>query len=256
MIAIRTKAEIEKLRAANQIVKSVLDAVEEAVKPGITTLELDSIAEALVKKAKARASFKGYRGFPGSLCTSINEEVVHGIPSSKRVLKDGDLLKIDFGVEFQGYYGDSARSVAVGSIDLEAQRLADITREALFKGIGQARAGNFISDIGAAVQECAEAQGFSVVRDFVGHGIGTHVHEEPPVPNFVPEPDPVTGLRRKGARLEAGMVLAIEPMVNAGTHQVRVLADDWTVVTQDGKLSSHFEHSIVVREGEPDILSQ
>lgn len=247
-VEIKSKDEIALMREAGRIVCEILDELEKAVAPGVTTWDLDRIAERLTYQKGAKPAFKGYLGFPCSLCASINAEVVHGIPSRKRKLVEGDLMKLDFGVVYKGYYGDSARTVAVGKIKPEAQALLEATRESLYKGIEAMVSGNRIGDIGHAVQTHVEKRGFSVVRDFVGHGIGTKLHEQPQVPNYG---EPGTGMK-----LRPGMVLALEPMVNMGTHKVEVLEDDWTAVTLDRKLSAHFEHTILVTEGGPEILTR
>ncbi len=247
MIILKSPEEIEKMRIANQIVARALKTLKEMVKPGMTTEELDRAAEEIILAAGARPSFKGYRGFPASLCASINSEVVHGIPGKRR-LKEGDIISLDLGTEYEGYYGDAAITVAVGKVSPEANRLMDVTRESLYKGIEQAKEGKHLSDISHAIQAHAEAAGFSVVTDFVGHGIGTKPHEDPQVPNYGP--------KGVGPILKSGMVLAIEPMINAGTHYVEVLDDDWTVVTRDGKLSAHFEHSIAITRNGADVLSE
>ena len=218
------------------------------IQPGISTAELDRVAETYIRKHGGLPAFKGYRGFPATLCTSINAEVVHGIPSKKRKLAEGDIIGIDCGAIVDGYYGDHAITFAVGSITEEAQQLIDTTREALYAGIAQAKIGNYLSDISHAIQIFAEQRCYSVVKVFVGHGIGTALHEEPQVPNFGPP--------RRGPRLRPGMVLALEPMVNAGTSDVQILQDNWTVVTADGRLSAHFEHTITVAEHGGIILSQ
>jgi methionyl aminopeptidase len=246
-IIIKTADEIACLFEANRIVAEVLTMLQTVVEAGITTWELDKIAEELCLKRKARPAFKGYRGFPGSLCVSVNEEVVHGIPSRKRKLKKGDIISIDFGVLLNGYYGDSAVTIAVDGIGQEVRRLLEVTEQSLYKGIEEAVPGNRIADISKAVQQHVESNGFSVVRQFVGHGIGAALHEAPEIPNF--------HQGERTARLLPGMVLAIEPMVNMGTYKVRVLRDGWTVVTGDKKPSAHFEHSIAVTENEPVILS-
>jgi methionyl aminopeptidase len=248
-IMIRTPREIEKMRRSGAVVRQVLEHVQAAVKPGATTLDLERAAERKIAELGAAPAFKGYRGYPCVLCTSINEEVVHGIPSAERVLRSGDLVSIDCGVVMDGYYGDSAVTVAVGdTVAPGAQRLMDVTRASLERAIAVVRAGATLGDIGAAVQEVVEADGFSVVRDFVGHGIGTRMHEEPQVPNY--------GQRGAGAKLRIGMVLAIEPMVNAGKPEVQVLHDGWTAVTQDGSLSAHFEHTVAVTDEGVAILTQ
>ncbi|WP_457576737.1 type I methionyl aminopeptidase [Desulfomarina sp.] len=246
-VIVKTPAEIEIMAEANSIVAGALKLLKEAVRPGITTWELDRLAEEYCLKRKGRPAFKGYRGFPGSLCVSLNEEVVHGIPSRKKKLKKGDILSIDFGVEYEGFFGDSALTVAVGKIKPEITRLLKVTEESLYKGIEQVTAGNHIRDISLAVQNHVEGHGFSVVKQFVGHGIGSALHEPPEIPNFY------QGERTE--RLRVGMVLAIEPMVNLGTGRVKVLKDGWTVVTADRKPSAHFEHSVAVTENGPRILS-
>lgn len=247
MVFLRQPEEIEKIRTSNAIVAEILRALEERVKAGVTTLELDRYAEETARKKGAKPAFKGYRGYPYSLCVSVNCEVVHGQPS-QRVLKDGDIVSLDFGVNYNGYYGDAAVTLPVGRVSTEATRLMQVTEESLYRGIEEARAGNRLGDISAAVQGHVEKAGFSVVRDFVGHGIGRNLHEEPQVPNF--------GKKGRGTALKAGMVLAIEPMVNAGTYKVMVLEDGWTVVTEDGRLSAHFEHSVAITEKGPEILSR
>jgi methionyl aminopeptidase len=247
-VEIKSSDEIALMRDAGRIVSEILDELEKAVAPGVTTWELDQLAESLIYKKHSKPAFKGYLGFPCSLCASVNEEVVHGIPSKKRALKEGDLMKLDFGVVFKGYYGDSARTVPVGKVTPEAQALLEATRDSLYKGIEAAVVGNRIGDIGNAVQKYVEARGYSVVRDFVGHGVGKKLHEPPQVPNFG---EPATGMR-----LRAGMTLAIEPMVNAGTHQVEVLDDDWTAITRDHQLSAHFEHTILITDQGPEILTR
>jgi methionyl aminopeptidase len=234
------------MRASNQIVSEVLEALKRSVKPGVTTLALDRLSEELCLEKGAKPAFKGYKGYPFALCISVNSEVVHGMPSA-RVLVEGDIVSLDFGVYHHGYYGDSAVTVPVGGVSGEATRLINTTEKALYCGIEKARAGNRLGDVSAAIQDCIETAGFSVVRDFVGHGIGKNLHEEPQIPNY--------GVRGRGIELKPGMVLAIEPMVNEGTYQVRVLNNGWTVVTQDGKLSAHFEHSVAITKDEPDILS-
>ncbi len=246
-ITIKSRDEIQVMAEANRIVAEVLVMLEKVVEPGITTFELDQMAEELCQKRKALPAFKGYRGFPGSLCVSINEEVVHGIPSRKRRLKKGDIISVDFGTLYQGYYGDSAVTIPVGRINSEKEKLLKVTEESLSKAIEQVRIGNRVSDVSSAVQEHVEKNGLSIVRQFVGHGIGTLLHEGPEIPNFVQEgPSP---------RLLEGMVLAIEPMVNIGTHQVKVLRDNWTVITSDKKSSAHFEHSVAVTKDGPLVLS-
>jgi methionyl aminopeptidase len=248
LIILRSRTEIEKVKAACLIVAEILNRLLEHIKPGISTLELDAISEELASKKHAKPAFKGYHGYPFSLCTSVNEEVVHGMPSKRRRLKDGDIISLDFGVVFDGYYGDAALTVPVGKISEEANRLCTVTEESLYEGISQAIAGNRLSDISHAIQEYVEKRGFSVVREFVGHGIGQHLHESPQIPNYGPP--------GKGVRLKPGMVLAVEPMINAGTPDIEVLEDRWTAVTRDGKLSAHFEHTIAIGEDGPQVLTK
>lgn len=246
-IIIKTADEILLMREANQIVAETLSMLETLVEPGITTWDLDRAAEDKCVKMKALPAFKGYRGFPGSLCVSINEEVVHGIPSRKRKLKKGDIVSIDFGVLFRGFFGDSAVTLPVGGVKEDVAGLLIVTKESLDKGIEQAVIGNRVGDISKAIQAHVEGNGFSVVRQFVGHGIGSALHEAPEIPNFYQG--------ERTARLLPGMVLAIEPMVNMGTHKVKVLRDGWTVITNDKKPSAHFEHSVAVTEKGPMVLS-
>ncbi|HIE07766.1 MAG TPA: type I methionyl aminopeptidase [Desulfarculaceae bacterium] len=248
MIALRSKREIVKLRAANLMVGQVLQLVKKSIEPGITTAALDKIAEDEIIRQGAKPAFKGYAGFPATLCTSVNYEIVHGIPSKKRKLKDGDIISIDVGVCLDGYFGDAAITVPVGTVSRAAQKLMRVTEESLMLAIGYAVAGEKLYTLSHSVQEHAEANGYSVVRDFVGHGIGTELHEPPQIPNY--------GKAGTGLTLQPGMVLAIEPMVNMGSFGVQVLDDGWTAVTSDRKLSAHFEHTIAVTEGEPQILSQ
>lgn len=252
MILLKTADEIALMRKANQIVAEILAAVAEAVRPGITTGELDRMAEELIYKKGAKPAFKGYapRGvvYPKCLCVSINDEIVHGIPSGRK-LKAGDIVGLDFGVVYQGFYGDSARTVAVEKIPERVERLLKVTREALYAGIEQARPGNRLGDISRAVQEVAEGAGFSVVEEFAGHGIGRSLHEDPQVPNYFRRGMP-------NPRLQEGMVLAIEPMVNEGGADLRILDDGWTAVTADGRLSAHFEHSVAITGKGPQILSE
>ena len=246
MIILKRPEEIEKVRTSNIIVADILRELREKIKPGISTLDLNRYSEEMAKKRGAKPAFKGYRGYPFALCTSVNSEVVHGMPSN-RVLKRGDVVSLDFGAHYQGYYGDAAITVPVGDVAPEALLLMQTTEQSLYEGILQARAGNRLGDISAAVQKHVETAGFSVVRDFVGHGIGKNLHEEPQIPNY--------GVSGRGVELKSGMVLAIEPMVNAGSYKVRVLSDGWTVVTADGRLSAHFEHTVAITEEGPVILS-
>ncbi len=247
MVILKQPSEIEKIRESNGIVAEILAELKEKVQEGVTTLELDRISEELVLKKGAKPAFKGYRGYPFSLCASINEQVIHGLPS-QRVLTEGDIVGLDFGVYYHGYYGDAALTVPVGKISKEASMLLKATEESLDRAIQEATVGNRLGDISAAVQKHVEAEGFSVVRDFVGHGIGRNLHEDPQIPNY--------GIKGRGVALKAGMVLAIEPMVNAGTYKVRMLTDGWTAVTADGRLSAHFEHTIAITDHGPEILSR
>jgi len=246
LIVLKSSQEIDKMRQAGRIVAETLAELGETVKPGVTTLELDALARRRIKQSGGSPAFLGYHGFPASICASINEEVVHGIPGLRR-LKSGDIISIDVGVCYKGYYGDSTVTFPVGEISNLAQRLIDVSRNSLYRGIENARAGNRLYDISSAIQVTAESEGFSVVRNYVGHGIGSQMHEEPQVPNF--------GKPGRGPKLEAGMVLAIEPMVNAGTWEVETLQDSWTVVTRDRKLSVHFEHTVAILENGPEILT-
>ncbi len=251
MIALKSPREIEIMRRANVIVAEVLQELKRRVAPGVTTLDLDALAEEMTLKRNAIPAFKGYsvagRVYPCCLCASINEEIVHGIPSH-RALREGDIIGLDYGVIYEGFYGDSALTVGVGKVAEEAQRLMDVTERSLYTGIEQLHEGKRLGDLGAAVQKVAESAGFSVVRAFVGHGIGKRLHEEPPVPNY--------GEPERGLRLKEGMVLAIEPMVNIGGHEVEIKEDGWTAVTKDGSLAAHFEHSVAITKDGPYILSQ
>ncbi len=246
-IILKSPREIAQMRGAGRVVAAVLEEVGKKVRPGITTAELDDIAVSEVKKRGAEASFKGYRGFPASICTSVNEEVVHGIPGS-RVLQEGEIISLDFGALLNGFHGDAAVTVGVGKISTEAQKIIDATRGALQAGIAAARIGARLGDVSAAIQSYAEARGFSVVREYVGHGIGRELHEDPQVPNF--------GVTGEGPVLQKGMTMALEPMLNAGGWRTRVAEDKWTVVTADGRLSAHFEHTIVIDENGPGILTE
>jgi methionyl aminopeptidase len=246
MIILKSPEEIEKIGAAGKMVAEVFEELREWIRPGMTTKELDRIAEERILKRGGKPAFKGYRGFPCTLCTSINEEIVHGIPSDRRV-EEGDILGVDMGVWLDGYYGDAAKSYPIGRVTERVERLIRVTEASLYDGIAQAVVGNHLSDISYAVQVCAEQAGYSVVREFVGHGIGRDLHEEPQVPNY--------GKPGKGPRLKAGMVLAIEPMVNEGACYSRVLDDRWTAVTRDGSLSAHFEHTVAITQTGPRILT-
>jgi len=251
MISLKSAREIEIMRRANVIVAEILEELKKRVAPGVTTLELDALAEELTYKKGARPAFKGYemagRVYPRTLCASINEEIVHGIPSD-RALKEGDVVGLDFGVIYDSFYGDSAVTVGVGKVSEGAQHLMQVTEEALYKGIEQLREGKRLGDLSSVIQTTVESAGFSVVRAFVGHGIGKKLHEEPPVPNYG-EPD-------RGIRLKEGMVLAIEPMVNAGGYEVEIKKDGWTAVTKDRSLAAHFEHSVAITKNGPFILSK
>ena len=248
MVICKSPAELEKMYRAGQIVWGALDKMRAMIKPGVSTQELDEFAEAWTVQHKARPAFKGYRGYPGSVCTSINQEVVHGIPSKSRKLKEGDILSMDFGVELDGYYGDAALTVPVGKVSPTREKLLRVTRESLEQAIDKVRPGNRLGDVSAAVQTWVEKNGYSVVREFVGHGIGTKMHEDPQLPNY--------GSPGHGPKLQEGMVLAIEPMVNTGGPGVRVLDDDWTAVTADGSDSAHFEHTVAVTANGPWILTR
>lgn len=247
-VTIKSEREIQLMRDAGKILGEVHNQLAEMIAPGITTMDIDRKGEELIKKAGCIPSFKGYEGYPASICVSINDEVVHGIPNKKHRLFEGDIVSLDAGVIYKGYQSDAARTHAVGTIDPEDQRLIDVTRQSFFEGIKFAKAGNHLYDISAAVQKYAESQGFSVVRDLVGHGIGQNLHEDPQVPNYKPRIG-------RGIKLCAGMTLAIEPMINAGDYEVWILEDDWTVVTRDGKKSAHYENTVLITDGEPEILS-
>jgi methionyl aminopeptidase len=248
VIALKSERELALMAEGGRILAATMAMLRAAVRPGMTTLDLDQLAEDFIRTHPgATPSFKGLYGFPGTLCTSINEEIVHGIPSRKRVLRDGDMLKIDIGVRFAGLHTDSATSIAVGEVDRTSRRLMDVTIEALGAGIAAARSENHIGDIGAAVQAVVERAGFSVVRDLVGHGIGEQFHEEPQVPNF--------GKPKRGTKLVPGLTIAIEPMVNVGGAKTRTLSDKWTIVTADGSRSAHFEHTVAITENGPRILT-
>ena len=247
MIIVKSPREIEKIRKACLIVAEVLKRLNEHIQPGVSTWDLNVLSEEWAGEYGARPAFKGYQGFPFSLCTSINEEVVHGMPSRKRLLKEGDIISIDFGVVLNGFYGDAAVTVPVGWTSSVARRLCRATRDALHEGIRRVAVGNRLSDISHAIQEHAELHGFSVVREFVGHGIGHHLHESPQIPNYGPP--------GRGVRLKPGMVFAIEPMINEGGPEVEILSDQWTAVTVDRRLSAHFEHTVAVTQNGPDILS-
>lgn len=247
MMMIKSPQEIEILKKCNQLLAEVREELRTFVKPGISTMDIDAHFTKLITDRGMKPAFKGYRGYPCNICISINDEVVHGIPSQKRILKDGDIVGLDMGAVYQGFYGDTAITLPVGKVSEAAKKLMQVTEASLYKGIEAAQPGNHVGDIGAAVQEYCESHGFSVVREFVGHGIGRALHEDPQVPNY--------GKRGTGAKLVPGLVIAIEPMINQGSPQVRILEDGWTAVTEDGKLSAHFEHSIAITEQGPVILS-
>ncbi|MHB0976246.1 MAG: type I methionyl aminopeptidase [Candidatus Aquicultorales bacterium] len=246
MITIKTTEEIAIMREAGRIVAQVFKLIENSIRPAVTGLEVDGLVERFIRRSGAVPAFKGYRGFPASICFSVNEGVVHGIPGT-RPLEEGDVVSVDIGVEYKGYFADAAATFPVGKIEDEAARLLDITETALEAGVAQAVAGNYLGDIGYAVQTVAETAGFAVVKEFVGHGIGKAMHEDPQIPNY--------GRPKRGPKLEPGMVLALEPMINAGSPEVVMLDDHWTVLTADGKLSAHFEHTVAVTEGAPLVLT-
>ena len=247
MISIKSSREIDLMRAAGRIVALAHQEVAKHIQPGVSTYELDQIVEQVIRTNGATPSFKGYGGFPASACTSVNEQVVHGIPNKKVILQDGDLISIDIGANYKGYHGDSAWTYAVGTVSSDVQQLMDVTKECLKRGLEQATAGNRVSDISHAVEAYADQFGYGVVREFVGHGVGKQLHEDPQIPNF--------GQPGRGPKLRAGMTLAIEPMINMGVRTVRVLDDNWTAVTIDKKPSAHYEHTIVVTDGAPIILT-
>lgn len=246
-VTIKSNREIELMREAGKILARVHEELATFVKAGMTTLEIDKKGEELIREFKCIPSFLNYNGYPGSVCVSVNDEVVHGIPSKDRMIREGDIVSLDTGVIYMGYQSDAARTLAIGEVSEEAKRLIKITEESFFQGIKFAKEGYHLNDISTAIQEYVEAAGFSVVRDLVGHGIGTHLHEEPEIPNF--------RQKRRGLKLQAGMTLAIEPMVNAGRYDVEWLDDDWTVVTEDGSLSAHYENTILITKDGPEILS-
>ncbi|MBI2712163.1 MAG: type I methionyl aminopeptidase [Bdellovibrio sp.] len=248
MVTLKSERELNQMRKAGAAVAQILGEMVKLVQPGISTGEIDRFAESRCKDLGVLPAFKGYHGFPATVCISVNDEVVHGIPSPKRLLRDGDIVGLDFGVSYEGWFGDSARTIPVGKISKAALDLIDATRESLAKGISECREGNTVQDIGAAIQNYVEGFGYGVVREFVGHGIGRALHEDPQVPNY--------GTRGKGLLLKAGMVLAIEPMINAGGREVKVLRDGWTAVTVDRSLSAHFEHTVVITPNGPEILTR
>ena len=248
MIVLKTARELSVMKEACRISAGALQVIGQAIEPGVTTGELDRMAEKYILSQGAKPNFKNYQGYPATACISINNEVIHGIPSNKRKIAAGDIVSVDLGALYEGYHGDNAATFAVGDVTSEAKRLIDTTRESLYEGIKFARAGGRIGDISSAIQRYVESRGFSVVRDFVGHGIGTQLHESPEIPNF--------GTPGKGIRLLPGMTIAIEPMINIGSHEVKVLPDGWTVLTKDGSLSAHFEHTVAITPDGPLIMTQ
>lgn len=247
-VTIKSEREIGLMREAGRILAITHEELEKALKPGISTWEIDRLGEEIIRSYGCVPSFKNYRGYPASICISVNNEVVHGIPSKKRILGEGDIVSLDAGVIYKGYHSDAARTHGVGEISPEAGRLIQVTKECFFEGIKYAKIGNHLNDISSAIQAYAESFGYGVVRDLMGHGIGSHLHEDPEVPNFA--------RKRKGIRLQTGMTLAVEPMINAGRYDVRWLDDDWTVITKDGSLSAHYENTILITEDGPEILSK
>ena len=247
MVSIKSEREIKLMREAGKILAQVHEELGKAIEPGMSTLDIDRLGERLIRSFGCIPSFKDYNGYPASICVSVNDEVVHGIPNKHHILREGDIVSLDAGVIWNGYHSDAARTYGVGEISPEAAKLIEVTRQSFFEGIKFAKAGNHLNDISAAVQKYAESFGYGVVRDLVGHGIGTHLHEDPEVPNFAQ--------KRKGIRLEAGMTLAVEPMITAGRYDGVWMDDDWTVVTDDGSLAAHYENTILITDGEPEILS-
>lgn len=246
-VTIKSAREIELMREAGRILAKVHEELGKAIQPGMSTLDIDRLGEKLIRGFGCVPSFKNYNGYPASICVSVNNEVVHGIPNKHHIIQEGDIVSLDTGVIYKGYHSDAARTHAVGQISPEAQKLIDVTRQSFFEGIKFAKAGNHLNDLSSAIQAYAESFGYGVVRDLVGHGIGSHLHEDPEVPNF--------SRNRKGIKLVPGMTLAVEPMINIGTPNVEWLDDDWTVVTKDGSLSAHYENTILITDGEPEILS-
>mgnify|MGYP001062943570 CR=1 FL=1 len=246
-VTIKSPREIELMRKAGEILAMVHEELAAALHPGMSTMDIDRLGEKLIRSHGCIPSFKNYNGYPGSICVSVNDEVVHGIPSRHRILKEGDIVSLDAGLIYKGYHSDAARTHAVGKVSTEAQKLMDVTKQSFFEGIKMAKEGQHLHDISRAIEEYVTPYGYGIVRDLVGHGIGTALHEDPQIPNYAQ--------KRRGVRLQAGMTLAIEPMINAGTWQVRFLRDGWTVVTKDGSLSAHYENTILVTDGEPEILT-
>ena len=246
-VTIKTAREIEKMREAGRLLEQVHDELENFIRPGVSTLEIDQLGEKIIRQMGCIPNFLHYNGYPASICVSVNDEIVHGIPNKHRILKEGDIVSLDAGTIYKGYHSDAARTWAVGNVSPEAQKLMDVTKQCFYEGIKFAKAGNHLNDISTAIQAYAEKFGYGVVRELVGHGIGTHLHEDPEVPNFA--------TKRRGILLQPGMTLAVEPMINAGTPDVIWMDDDWTVVTADHALSAHYENTILITEGEPEILS-
>ena len=246
-ITIKSEKEIELMREAGRILAIVHEEMEKALKPGMSTMDINRIGEEVIRSYGCKPSFLGYNGYPASICVSVNDEVIHGIPDKKRIIREGDIVSLDAGVIYKGYQSDAARTHAVGDVTDEARKLIDVTRESFFAGIKFAKAGNYLHEISGAIEDVVVANGFTCVRDFVGHGIGREMHEDPQIPNF--------HQKRKGVKLQAGMTLAIEPMVNVGRYDVCWLDDDWTIVTEDGSLSAHYENTVLITDGEPEILS-
>lgn len=246
-VTIKSPREIELMRKAGEILARTHEELRQAIHPGMSTMDIDKLGEKIIRSYGCIPSFKNYNGYPASICVSVNDEVVHGIPNRKRILKEGDIVSLDAGVIYKGYHSDAARTWAVGEVSEDARKLMDVTKQSFFEGIKFARAGNHLGDISAAIQNYAESFGYGVVRDLVGHGIGTHLHEDPEVPNFA--------TKRKGIILRPGMTLAVEPMINMGTYEVVWMDDDWTVVSRDHSLSAHYENTILITEGDPEILS-
>ena len=251
MIRLKNKEELKRMRAAGKVVSEVLMRLEEEAKEGVSTWELNEVAERICAAGGFKAAFKGYANYPASVCFALNEEIVHGIPSKKKVLREGDIVGIDFGVLLDGYYADSAITVAIGKVRPVAEKLLRVTRNSLYRGIEKVTSSNRVMDISKEIQTYVEGEGFSIVRDFVGHGIGRELHEEPQVPNFIPPNG-----KGRGVRLRSGMVMAIEPMVNEGSERTKILEDGWTAVTYDGKLSAHFEHTVALTDNGPEILTE
>lgn len=247
MVSIKSKKEIERMREAGKILARVHQELGQALKPGMSTWEVDKLGERIIRDFGCIPSFKNYNGFPASICVSVNDEVVHGIPDRHRILQEGDIVSLDAGVIWKGYHSDAARTHGIGQISPQARKLIEVTEQCFYEGIKYAKAGNHLNDISVAIQAYAERFGYGVVRDLVGHGIGSHLHEDPEIPNY--------SQKRRGVRLRPGMTLAIEPMINAGRYDVSWLEDNWTVVTDDGSLSAHYENTILITEGEPEILS-